>query len=261
MQKPGAICDTRTNRGRHRQAAREGLSAIWEHGFGTTDIDVEHKRGEKRRNNSTTDAAAHKFLWSIQSTARSYGGVGHHRRSTTRLAYLLWASLSVNSTNPTRNPSASEEKNHGGSTQKHNWRSNSARNSQAAEARATSTPVGVASNPKFRQIRHHLPANEMTLETTEEKDQFMGPDMERIEKLSIQEKMLILWSLTTLTIDIQNVLQSWMEFQHQLAVTAEAIVEVCVQKRPTIRLHNPWRPNTKHWLLDRQGNFCTSLFL
>ena len=67
----------------------------------------------------------------------------------------------------------------------------------------------------------------------------MGHDMEKITELSIQEKMSILSSLTTLTIDIQKVLQSWMEFQHQLAVTSEAIVEVCVQKRPTIRLHSP----------------------
>ena len=56
----------------------------------------------------------------------------------------------------------------------------------------------------------------------------MDPDMERIAEISIQEKMWILSSLTTLTIDIQKVLQSWMEFQHQLAMTAEAIVEVCV---------------------------------
>ena len=76
-------------------------------------------------------------------------------------------------------------------------------------------------------------------ETAEEKDQFMGPDMEKIVEFSIQEKMSILSSLTTLTIDIQKILQSWTTFQHQLAVTAEAIVEVCVQKRPTIRLHSP----------------------
>ena len=77
------------------------------------------------------------------------------------------------------------------------------------------------------------------LETAEEKDRFMGPDMERTAELSIQENMSILSSLTTLTIDIQKILQSWTEFQHQLTVTAEAIVEVCVQNRPTIRLHNP----------------------
>ena len=67
----------------------------------------------------------------------------------------------------------------------------------------------------------------------------MGHDMEKIAELPIQEKMLILSSLTILTIDIHKILQSWLDFQHQLAVTAEAIVEVCVQKRPTIRIHIP----------------------
>ena len=52
------------------------------------------------------------------------------------------------------------------------------------------------------------------LEMVEEKDQFMGPDIERIVDLSIQEKMSTLSSLTTSIIDIQKVLQSWMEFQH-----------------------------------------------
>ena len=42
----------------------------------------------------------------------------------------------------------------------------------------------------------------LVLETAEDKDQFMGPDMERIAELSIQEKMLILSNLNTLTIDI-----------------------------------------------------------
>ena len=51
-------------------------------------------------------------------------------------------------------------------------------------------------------------------ETAEEKDPFMGPDMENIAELSIQEKMLILSSLTTLKIDIQNILQSWTTFEH-----------------------------------------------
>ena len=65
-------------------------------------------------------------------------------------------------------------------------------------------------------------------ETAEEKDHFMGPDMEKIVEFSIQEKMLILSSLTTLTIDIQKILQNWTTFQHQLAVIAEPIVEVYV---------------------------------
>ena len=68
------------------------------------------------------------------------------------------------------------------------------------------------------------------LEAVKEKYQFMGLDMEIIADLSIQEKMSTLSSITTLTIDIQKVLQNWEEFQHQLAVTAEEIVEICVQK-------------------------------
>ena len=77
------------------------------------------------------------------------------------------------------------------------------------------------------------------IETAEEKDQFMGPDMERIAEIYISKKMSILSSLTTLTIEIHKILQSWTDFQHHLAVTAPAIVKVCVQKRPTIRLHSP----------------------
>ena len=40
------------------------------------------------------------------------------------------------------------------------------------------------------------------LDTMEEKDQLMGPNMEKIAEVSIPEKMSILSSLTTLTIDI-----------------------------------------------------------
>ena len=61
----------------------------------------------------------------------------------------------------------------------------------------------------------------------------MGPDMERIAEISILEKMSILSSLTTVAIDIQKILQSSTDFQHHLAVTSLAIVEVCVQKRPS----------------------------
>ena len=68
------------------------------------------------------------------------------------------------------------------------------------------------------------------LEAAEERDQFLGPNMESIANLPIEEKMSNLSSITTLTIDIQKVLQSWIEFQHQLAITVEAIVEVCIQK-------------------------------
>ena len=44
------------------------------------------------------------------------------------------------------------------------------------------------------------------IETVEEKDQFMGPDMEKIAEVSISENMSILSGLTTLTIDIQKIL-------------------------------------------------------
>ena len=56
----------------------------------------------------------------------------------------------------------------------------------------------------------------------------MGLDMGKIAEISIQEKMSILSNLTTLTIDIHKILQSWMDFQHHLVVTAPTIVEVCV---------------------------------
>ena len=62
--------------------------------------------------------------------------------------------------------------------------------------------------------------------------------MENIAEMPMSEKMSILSSLTTLTIDIQKALQSWTNFQHHLAITALAIVKVCVQRRLTIRLHN-----------------------
>ena len=77
------------------------------------------------------------------------------------------------------------------------------------------------------------------LDTANEKAQSLGPDLENITDCSIQEKMSTLSSLTTLTIDIQNALRSWAEFQRQLAIKAEAIVELCVQKRSSIRLHSP----------------------
>ena len=62
------------------------------------------------------------------------------------------------------------------------------------------------------------------LDITEEKAQSLGPDLENITDCSIQDKMLTLSILTTLTIDIQNALRSWAEFQHQLAIKVEAIV-------------------------------------
>ena len=68
------------------------------------------------------------------------------------------------------------------------------------------------------------------LDAAEEKAQFMGSDMEIIADLSIQENMLTLSSIRTLTIDIQKLLHRWKKFQHQLAITIEAIAEICMQK-------------------------------
>ena len=84
--------------------------------------------------------------------------------------------------------------------------------------------------PRLEKLDTIYPQMKRLLEIAKEKDQFMGPDMERIAKLSFHEKMSMLSSITTLTIDIQKVLRNWTEFQHQLAVIAEAIVEVCIQK-------------------------------
>ena len=92
--------------------------------------------------------------------------------------------------------------------------------------------------PNLEKVDIICPQMKRLLETAEEKDQLMGPNMEKIAEVSIPNKMSILSILTTLTIDIQKILQSWMDFQHQLAMTAEATVEVCVQKRPTIRLQS-----------------------
>ena len=59
--------------------------------------------------------------------------------------------------------------------------------------------------------------------------QLLGTDMINILDLDIHKKMENLLSLTTLTIDIQNSLHAWEEFQHQLSVASKSIIEVCVQ--------------------------------
>ena len=73
----------------------------------------------------------------------------------------------------------------------------------------------------------------------DEKAQFLGPDMINIVELSIQKNLVTLYSITTLTIDIQRSLHSWADFRHQLAISVESIVEACVQIKPSIRLHSP----------------------
>ena len=60
--------------------------------------------------------------------------------------------------------------------------------------------------PNLEKVDIICPQMKQLIETTEEKDQFMGPDMERIAEVSISEKMSILSGLTTLTIDIQKIL-------------------------------------------------------
>ena len=112
MQKPCAICATRTDNGRHRQVARKILSAIRERGVIAISTDAGHKRGAERRNNLTIDAAAYSFYISIQGTPRSHGGVSYYGRSSKRLACLLWASLLANLVELTRYPSTQEEKKH-----------------------------------------------------------------------------------------------------------------------------------------------------
>ena len=77
------------------------------------------------------------------------------------------------------------------------------------------------------------------IDTAEEQNQILGPNMEKIVEVPLAEKMSVLSILTTLMIDIQKALQSWTDFQHHLAITAPAIVEICIQKIPTIRLHSP----------------------
>ena len=82
--------------------------------------------------------------------------------------------------------------------------------------------------PNLEKVNIIFPQMKQLIETADEKGQLMGPDMERIAEVSISEKMSILSGLTTLTIGIQKILQSWIDFQHHLTVIAPAIVEVCV---------------------------------
>ena len=77
------------------------------------------------------------------------------------------------------------------------------------------------------------------IDTAEEQNQFLGPNMEKITEVPLSEKMSVLSSLTTLTIDIQKALQSCKDFQDNLAIIAPVIVEVCVWKKLTICLYSP----------------------
>ena len=56
--------------------------------------------------------------------------------------------------------------------------------------------------PSLEKLDTICPQMKRLLEATEEKDKFLGPKMEIIVDLAIQEKMSTLSSITTLTIDI-----------------------------------------------------------
>ena len=100
--------------------------------------------------------------------------------------------------------------------------------------------VGAPSYPQLGKSRHHLLVDEMTCRSCKGEGPVYGSQhVENSSEVSISEKMLILSTLTTLTIDIHKIFQSMIDFQHHLAVTAPAIVEVYVLKIPTIRLHSP----------------------
>ena len=93
--------------------------------------------------------------------------------------------------------------------------------------------------PNLEKVDNICPQMQRILNAAEEQNQMLGPNMENIAEMPMAGKMSVLSNLTTLTIHIQKALQTWTDFQHQLAVTAPSIVEVCVQRRPTIRLHSP----------------------
>ena len=82
--------------------------------------------------------------------------------------------------------------------------------------------------PNLEKVDIIYPQMKRLIDTTEEKNQFMGPNLERIVEVPISEKMPVLSNLTIMTIDIQKALQSWTDFQHHLAIIALDIVEVCV---------------------------------
>ena len=68
--------------------------------------------------------------------------------------------------------------------------------------------MGVKSSSQLREIDIFFPQMKRLIDTAEEQNQFLGPNMEKIAKVPISEKMPVLSRLTTLTIDIQKALQS-----------------------------------------------------
>ena len=84
--------------------------------------------------------------------------------------------------------------------------------------------------PNLEKVDNICPQMKRLLNATDEQTQLLGPSMENIAEMPMAEKMSVLSSVTTLTIDIQKALQTWTDFQRQLPITAPAIVEVCVQR-------------------------------
>ena len=90
---------------------------------------------------------------------------------------------------------------------------------------------------------------QILIAVAEEKVQILGTDMINILSIDMHQKVDNLSNITTLTIDIQKALHTWEEFQHQLSVSVEAIVEVCVQQQPSTSQDNPeWKNNTRSYL-------------
>ena len=82
--------------------------------------------------------------------------------------------------------------------------------------------------PNLEKVDIIFPQMKRLINAAEEQNNLLGPNMENIAEMPMSEKMSILSSLTTLTIDIQKALQIWTKFQHHLAITAPSIVEVYI---------------------------------
>ena len=63
--------------------------------------------------------------------------------------------------------------------------------------------------PSLDTLDKILPQMKRLLNTVEEKIQLLGINMRNIIDLPIQDKLLMLSSITTLTTDIQNSLRNW----------------------------------------------------
>ena len=61
--------------------------------------------------------------------------------------------------------------------------------------------------PNLEKVENICPQMKRLLDAAEEQNQMLGPNMEHMA-----EKMSVLSSLTTLTIDIQKALQTWTYF-------------------------------------------------